>query len=113
MAVGIDRGHIMSVAHGLLGLAIACALWNVVAGILICIELGKRGVKVAEAAKLALAGGYKSASKQFGNIVSQALTTDKRFRKISRGVYALKGVEESAAKKVAKKAAKKEAAKKD
>ena len=36
----------MSVAHGLLGLAIACALWNVVAGILICIELGKRGVKV-------------------------------------------------------------------
>lgn len=36
----------MSVAHGLLGLAIACAFWNVVAGILICIELSKRGVKV-------------------------------------------------------------------
>lgn len=36
----------MSIAHGLLGLAMACALWNVVASILICIELGKRGVKV-------------------------------------------------------------------
>ena len=36
----------MSVAHGLLGLAIACAFWNVVAGILICIELSKRGVKI-------------------------------------------------------------------
>ena len=36
----------MSVAHGLLGLAIACALWNVVAGILICIELCQRGVQI-------------------------------------------------------------------
>ncbi|MBP7053235.1 MAG: hypothetical protein KBE65_19685 [Phycisphaerae bacterium] len=36
----------MSTAHSLLGLAIACALWNVVAGILICIALSKRGVKI-------------------------------------------------------------------
>jgi len=36
----------MTAAYGLLGLALACVLWNVVAGILICIELGKRGVKV-------------------------------------------------------------------
>ena len=36
----------MSAAHVLLGLAIACALWNAAASILICIDLGKRGVKV-------------------------------------------------------------------
>ncbi len=41
-----DSGQIMSIAHGLLGLAIACALWNVVAGILICIHLKRRGVKI-------------------------------------------------------------------
>lgn len=52
---------------------------------------GKGAVKVADAAKLALAAGYKSASSQFANIVSQALTKDKRFRKIGRGVYASAG----------------------
>ena len=74
---------------------------------------GKKGAKVAEAAKLALAAGYKSASKQFANIVSQTLSTDKRFRKVSRGVYALKGVKKTAAKKIAKRRAKKKAAKKN
>ena len=73
---------------------------------------GKGNVKVAEAGKLALAAGYRSTSSQFGNIVSQALTADKRFKKVSRGVYALKGAGETAAKtspgKVAKKVAKKD-----
>ena len=36
----------MSIAYGLLGLALACVAWNVVASILICMELGRRGVKV-------------------------------------------------------------------
>jgi hypothetical protein len=36
----------MTIAYALFGLALACVLWNVVTGILICIELGKRGVKV-------------------------------------------------------------------
>jgi hypothetical protein len=36
----------MSVAQGLLGLAIACAFWHAAVGILICIDLSKRGVKV-------------------------------------------------------------------
>ena len=73
---------------------------------------GKMGVKVAEVARLALSAGYKSASKQFGNIVSQALTADKRFRKISRGVYALKGARRAPVKKIARKAAKKRTTKK-
>jgi len=36
----------MTIAYGLIGLAMACVFWNVVASILICIELGKRGIKV-------------------------------------------------------------------
>lgn len=51
---------------------------------------GKGNIKVAQAAKLAIEAGYKSRSAQFGNIVSQTLSADKRFKKISRGVYALK-----------------------
>jgi hypothetical protein len=36
--------------------------------------------------------GYKSKSKDFQNIVSITLSTDKkRFRRVRRGVYALKG----------------------
>ncbi|HDY65337.1 MAG TPA: hypothetical protein ENH84_03770 [Phycisphaerae bacterium] len=77
------------------------------ADVLTSVLKSKRGVRVAEASKLALSAGYKSASKQFANIVSQALSTDKRFKKVSRGVYALKGVKKTAAKKVAKKAVKK------
>ena len=73
------------------------------ADVLASVLKGKRGVRVSEAAKLAFAAGYKSASKQFANIVSQALSTDKRFRKVSRGVYALKGVKKAAKKKAAKK----------
>ena len=79
------------------------------ADVLATVLKGKGGVKVAVAGKLALARGYKSSSKQFGNIVSQTLTGDKRFRKVSRGVYALKGM----GKTVVKKATRKEPAKKD
>jgi len=77
------------------------------ADVLAKVLAGKDGVKVADAGKLALAAGYKSTSSQFGNIVSQALAADKRFRKVSRGVYALKGAGKAAAKKLRKKAAKK------
>ncbi len=82
------------------------------ADVLASVLKGRRGVKVAEAAKLALGAGYKSASNQFANIVSQTFSTDKRFGKISRGVYALKGAKKTAAKKVAKKRAKKKVGKK-
>ena len=67
---------------------------------------GRGSVKVAEAAKLALAAGYKTASTQFGNIVSQALSDDKRFRKIARGVYVLTGVRPAARRKAPAKEAK-------
>ena len=46
---------------------------------------------VAEAAEAAIAAGYKSKSKDFVNIVSMTLSKDKRFRRVRRGVYALKG----------------------
>ena len=81
------------------------------ADVLASVLKGGKGVRVAEAVKLALAAGYKSASKQFPNIVSQALSTDKRFKKVSRGVYALKGAKKPAAKKTTRKRAKKKTAK--
>ena len=46
---------------------------------------------VAEAVEAALAAGYKSKSKDFANIVSMALSKDKRFKRVRRGVYALRG----------------------
>lgn len=64
---------------------------------------GRGEMKVAEAAKLALAAGYKTASRQFGNVVSQTLSADKRFRKISRGVYVLAGGQPAPRKKTAAK----------
>ena len=36
----------MSIAYALVGVAFACVFWNVIASILICIDLGKRHVKV-------------------------------------------------------------------
>ena len=55
-------------------------------------SLGAKGkLTVAEAAEAAVAAGYKSKSKDFQNIVSMALSKDKRFRRVRRGVYALKG----------------------
>ena len=77
------------------------------ADVLAEVLVGKGKVKVAEAGKLALSTGYKSASSQFRNIVSQTLSADKRFKNISRGVYVLKGEGKGTAKKVAKKAVEK------
>jgi hypothetical protein len=54
--------------------------------------LGAKGkLTVAEAAEAVVAAGYKSKSKDFQNIVSMTLAKDKRFRRVRRGVYALKG----------------------
>ena len=54
--------------------------------------LGAKGkLTVAEATEAALAAGYKSKSRNFGNLVSMTLSKDKRFRRVRRGVYALKG----------------------
>ena len=50
----------------------------------------KSKLTVAEVAEAALAAGYKSKSKDFRNIVSMTLSKDKRFRRVRRGVYALK-----------------------
>jgi hypothetical protein len=47
-------------------------------------------VRVGDAAKMDLGAGYKTTSKQFGNIVSQILATDDRFRKVRRGLFRLK-----------------------
>ena len=44
-------------------------------------------VSPAEAATLVQENGYKSTSKHFGMMVSNALTKDKRFKRISRGQY--------------------------
>jgi septal ring factor EnvC (AmiA/AmiB activator) len=51
---------------------------------------GKGSVRVGDAAKMALGAGYKTTSKQFGNIVSQILATDDRFRRVRRGLFRLK-----------------------
>jgi chromosome segregation ATPase len=51
---------------------------------------GKGSVRVGDAAKMALEAGYKTTSKQFGNIVSQALATDERFKRVRRGLFKLK-----------------------
>ena len=79
------------------------------ADVLARVMAGKGNVKVAEAAKLARQACYKSKSGQFGNIVSQTLSGDGRFKKIARGVYALKGKRQAPAKRTTKKVAKKTA----
>ena len=51
---------------------------------------GKGGVKVAAVVKMVLAAGYKTKSANFAGQVSQCLRLDARFRKVRRGVFALK-----------------------
>ena len=51
----------------------------------------KGELTIPEAAEAVLAAGYMSKSKDFGNLVSMTLSKDKRFRRVRRGVYALKG----------------------
>ena len=54
--------------------------------------LGAKGkLTVAEAAAAVQMAGYKSKSKDFQNIVSMTLSRDKRFMRVRRGVYRLKG----------------------
>jgi len=54
--------------------------------------LGANGkLTVAQATAAVQMAGYKSKSKDFQNIVGITLSTDKkRFRRVRRGVYALK-----------------------
>ncbi|GEM_PF-5534346 len=83
---------------------------------------GKGTVRVMDAAKHAAAAGYRSASKQFDNVVSQTLKMDARFRKVARGKYKLKSSaaqagttakqQTPAKKSVAKKTSKKKTVKK-
>ena len=51
----------------------------------------KGKLTIPEATEAVLAAGYKSKAKDFGNLVSMTLSKDKRFRRVRRGVYALKG----------------------
>jgi hypothetical protein len=77
------------------------------AGVLAQALAGKGNVKVADATKLAVASGYKTKSANFGNIVSQMLSSDTRFRKVSRGVYAFQKAGKAAGKGSPKPAEKK------
>jgi len=52
---------------------------------------GKRKVSVAEAASAVQAAGYRSKSKDFQNIVGMTLSHRPQFKRVGRGVYALKG----------------------
>ncbi|HUS91463.1 MAG TPA: hypothetical protein VM389_02065 [Phycisphaerae bacterium] len=51
---------------------------------------GKGKVAVGEAMEGVLAAGYKSNSKDFRSVVNNMLLTDKRFKSVARGVFALK-----------------------
>jgi hypothetical protein len=52
---------------------------------------GKPGQSVNELTEAALSAGYKSKSKDFKALVTQALYHDKRFKRVARGKFALKG----------------------
>ena len=52
---------------------------------------GKRKVTIGEAAEGAIAAGYETKSRNFRDVVKHALRTDKRFTRVSRGQFALKG----------------------
>ncbi len=54
--------------------------------------LGAQGkLTVAEAVAAVLAAGYKSKSKSFKLIVNQALAKNKRFKRVGKGLYTLRG----------------------
>jgi hypothetical protein len=54
--------------------------------------LGAKGkLSVAEAVDAILATGYKSKSKSFKLIVNQALAKNRRFKRVAKGIYALRG----------------------
>ena len=52
---------------------------------------GKKNLQLGDAIKAVLAAGYKTKSKNFATIVGNTLAPDKRFRRVRKGVYALKG----------------------
>ena len=52
---------------------------------------GKKRLSIAEVIEAVLAAGYKTKAKNFSSMVSDFLAKDKRFRRVRRGVYALKG----------------------
>ena len=52
---------------------------------------GKARVRIAEAAEGALAAGYETQSKNFRDVVKHALRNDKRFTRVGRGQFVLKG----------------------
>ena len=51
---------------------------------------GKKKVGIGEAMEGVLAAGYKSNARDFRSVVNNMLLTDKRFKKMGRGVFALK-----------------------
>jgi len=51
---------------------------------------GSKGMRVKEILSAVEAGGYKSSSKDFYNIIAAALRNKKVFAKVKRGVYKLK-----------------------
>ena len=50
---------------------------------------GKESMSIASAAEAVLASGYKTASKNFRNLVKQVLSHDKRFKRVGKGQYTL------------------------
>ena len=52
---------------------------------------GRKRLSLAEAIEAVQAAGYKTKSKNFATIVGMTLSKDKRFRRVRKGVYALKG----------------------
>ena len=61
------------------------------AGKLVEVFQGKKRLSLAEAIKAVLTADYKTKSKNFSTIVGMTLAKDKRFRRVRKGVYALKG----------------------
>jgi hypothetical protein len=51
----------------------------------------KGKLTVAQAVEAVLASGYKSKSKSFKLIVNQALAKNRRFKRVGKGVYTLRG----------------------
>jgi len=52
---------------------------------------GKESVSIAEAVAGVLAAGYTSAAKDFPYMVNKTLANDKRFERVSRGHYRVRG----------------------
>ena len=51
----------------------------------------KKSLSLSEVIQAVLAAGYKTKSKNFATIVGNTMAKDNRFRRVRKGVYALKG----------------------